>query len=283
MAKPLNERIASARSTDRVTIETLRDVIAETKAEIERQETAHAAADADSTDIALSEADRDEAAANAARASRMVKAYAAAIEDLEEKLRRKLESESYKAAEAEKAAAIAERDELAARFREVVPAAVEQLTALFAAVQQNAERLRAAGAGALDAEVVARGLPNGFRGLGGEPESFTKMKIPRFEGTGRVWPVAKHFNPDLGRDAILASRQRMREEASRWNRYVVSPPAGVEEPVTIRTKAGPTQVFRRQLIAVMCVEGVEDARKRGCRVEPVAANASIGMPMAGNF
>ena len=67
MAKSFQERIASARSTDRVTIETLDKLLVDIGEERERLPLAHARASAESIDFALSESDRDEAAANAER------------------------------------------------------------------------------------------------------------------------------------------------------------------------------------------------------------------------
>lgn len=188
MAKSLQERIASARSTDRVTIETLEKLISDAAAESERLSDAHKRASADSIDFALTEEDRDEAARNAEKYGRTVKAIATALDDLQEKLVDKRESDARKSAQAEQAAAIAERDALAAEFKEFVPRVVEQIIGLFSRVESNAKRMDAAGVREADAEAVARDLPR-FLGVGGEALRFTKMKIPQFDGRERAWPI----------------------------------------------------------------------------------------------
>lgn len=189
MAKPLNERVTSALASDRVTLTDLRTVIADAREELERQRASREAAKADTADLALSDDDRDEAAKNLARADGMIVAYTAAIAELEEKLQAKLNSEKRQAEEAEQAAAVAERDALAERFKAVVPEAVATLTALFDEVQANTKRLKKAGCrNAADAELSARGLKSGGY-VGYSPAlRFTEMKIPQWDRSGHVWP-----------------------------------------------------------------------------------------------
>lgn len=190
MAKSLQERLASARETDRTTIETLAKLIEDVHAERERLAAAHERASADSIDFALAEADREEAAANAGRYARSLAALAGAVEELEAKLDAKRNSDAQRAKQAEKAAALAERNELASRFAERVPTITAELIELFKAVEANEHRMRAAGIYEANAEFKARGIPgNGLVGGLSPALPFTKLKIPDFYGAGRAWPV----------------------------------------------------------------------------------------------
>ena len=282
MAKPLQERIASALSTDRVTITTLEELIPEAEAERDRLGRSHVQAAAESVDFALSEEDRDEAAGKSERHSRNATALTKAIDQLTEKLAAKRESESYRAAQDEKAAVLADRDDLAKQFRELVPVLVDQLAGLFAAVQLNADRMRDLRINQADAEAVARGHP-GFIGRADEPERFLTMKLPNFAGNGRCWPPEQRLNVDLGRDEYVAARKRMQEEQARWKRYIVTPPEDNREPITFQTRRGVTSVRSSPAIEIMCPEQAAAVRALGCKAEIAGANVSIGLPMVGNF
>lgn len=275
MAKSLQERIASARSTDRVTIETLTALIADVTAERERLAAAHIRASTESVDFILAQADRDDAAANAERYSRDVTALATVIEELDAKLAAKRESESHKAAEAERAAAIAERDVLADLFREVVPDCVSKLTALFAAVDENVERLKACRVNEPDAECVARGIKQ-VLGYADEPYLFRKLKIPRWNGPGRAWPQTEGFDPDYGRAQRIAAFEAMHAEEARWATYLVKPPANLRNSIPVRHRYGAIDVLRTPVRASMTEELAKLARDTGCSVEPLNGLARPG-------
>ncbi len=231
MAKPLHERIASARSTDRVTITNLEQLIDEARGEQGRLVEAHAQASAESVDFALSEADRDTAAENAARHSRNAAALASAIEDLEEKLTRKRESDTRKAAEVERAAALAERDEIAAQLRDFAPPAMERLCELLAAVAANAERMRRSGLHERDAEAEARDVPGNWS-IGPSPvDRFARMRIPNWSGHGRCWP--REFSPAMVDYAGLraagnkAEKEAKAREDARFGTYRITNRSGI--------------------------------------------------------
>ena len=227
MAKSLQERLASARDSDRTTIETLAKLIEDAGAEKDRLAAAHERASAESIDFALAEQDRDDAAANAARYARGIAGLSAAIIELNEKLEAKRNSDSQRAAKAEQAAALTERNEIAARFADRVPTVTGELVEILMAVKANAERLRMAGLHEANAEYHARGIAgNGMIGV--TPAlPFLQMKIPRFEGTDRIWPVehnfgAQIFQSEANRQAQLKRAQeedvRQREAAAEYAR-----------------------------------------------------------------
>lgn len=208
MAKPLNQRIASARSTDRVTLTDLRNLIAEVREERDRLLASQAQAEADSVDILLSEADQDEAAAVAARSGRLAAGYEAALVELEVKLAVKLEADSQRVLDAERAAALAERDEIAERWREVYPRAAQELVELFEVTVANDARMAAARIYEPSAEAVARGLSGTFSSGSSYFDRLTKMKIMPLIGNQRIWPV--EFDPSASFRAIgrsLAPRE----------------------------------------------------------------------------
>lgn len=210
MGKTLDERITSARSTDRITITDLQALIPEVRDEIERQRGVQAAAESDSTDLALSQTDQDSAAATAERAGRLAKSYAQALGELETKLRDKVESEKRKAAEAKRAAAIAKRDEIAGRFKTVVPEAIAKLTTILADVLENAAEMKKLGLRELDAEFVARGLKGHY--IGYTPVSrLTEMKIPSLDGKSRTWP------PERPNIDFAAAKKQGRRNVQEWN------------------------------------------------------------------
>ena len=184
MSKSLAERITSARNSKTVRIRDLEKLIPEAELERDRLSQASVAASSESVDFALSDDDRDEAAAKAERYGRTAKGLDIAIAELRGKLGDLRNSEAQKADEAERRAALIERNEIAGLLRDELPQIVERLVGLLAKTKHNAERMRAAGVHERDAECEARNImPNDPSAL-----RFTAMKIPSFDGLGRAWP-----------------------------------------------------------------------------------------------
>ena len=215
MAKPLNERISNALTNARVRTHDLENLITEIESEQERAAQARAAASIESVDFALSEEDRDEAAARAEKHARTADMLANALDKINERLIERRESENSQAAEAERKAALAERDKIAAEFGEFVPGALERLVDLLRLVEANAERMKRAGLHEPTAEAKARGV-DAFLGYAGQAESYAKMKIPSYDKPGRMWPVdvtaalASAYNADISR--IQAEQRRAARE-----------------------------------------------------------------------
>src|SRR5690606_13351918 len=104
---------AGGRTTD------LEALIAEAESALAQLQEASAQAAAESVDFNLSEADREEAAAKAERDRRNATTIAAARDALNERLSERRSQEKTKAIEAERAAALAERDALAQQWSAV--------------------------------------------------------------------------------------------------------------------------------------------------------------------
>lgn len=281
MAKPLNERIASARATDRVTITDLEALIAEATIERDRFAGIVSQATADSIRFEVSENERDEAAQKAERAKRNSLAMSAAADELAAKLTAKRASEEQRARASEKAAAIAERDALAERIRTEWPAAEALMVELLWAIKESDARLLALRLPEASAEAVARGFPGNFMRNGVQVRRLQDARLPSFvEPCDYAWPKPQRINPDLGRAQYLADKERMRAENARWQRYLVTPPAGNREPIPLDMRNGPGVALDLPVIGNMTEEGVADAREAGCDVQPVSANVSIGLPSA---
>lgn len=206
MAQPFDKRLATGLQTNAANVETLQALISETEAEREKQSAILERADAESIDPLLNESDRDAAAALAQRSGRMVRAYSDALKTLREKLEIKLESDARQAADAERAAALKERDELAKVFVEVVLDPIEKMIDVFELVRENTRRLEAAGVkGEADAEAKARNVPAHYYNGHAPIDRFVMMKIPGRHSGERQWPVDR---------AAIATRQRLYLQAS---------------------------------------------------------------------
>lgn len=218
MTAPFEKRTANAIANPRFRLSDFPGLIAEGAELCDVQRGIHEQANADAIDFRLSEEDRDDASKLADTTRRRLATIAAAVDALETEYAKRQSGEKVSKVEAERKAALAERDEIAARFRAIVPQAVEALTSIFADVVANQRRLTEAGVKAIDAEGAARGL-SGYYDLG-PIDRFTAMKIPKFEGKGRSWPVARQvlaFDPckaaKIAQDHLSAHETR--EKAAR--------------------------------------------------------------------
>lgn len=279
MAKTLNERLTSARSTDRVNIANLEALIAETIEERDRQAGAAEHHAAEAVNLALSDDDREEADRLAQHCRRTAKTYTTAIDELQAKLEAKRNSDHRRAQEEAKAALIASRDELAVRLADRVPAILAELTGLLAEIEEMDER---GGTTLESAEAIARGVPANFY-VGPSPVTrLLNMKIPNFGGSGLAWPIDRQSERfarmyEAERQQRLAHKAHMAAEAARWSRYMVQAPRG-GEAFNIATKRGPQMMYRNAVEAVMTVEGVKEAEAKGCTVTPLKDNEVVGLP-----
>lgn len=243
MAKSLAERITSARSSNTARITDLEKLIPEAELERDRLSQAAVAASSESVDFALSDEDRDEAAAKAERYTRTAKSLDIAIAELREKLDGLRSSEAQKADEAERRAAIAERDEIAALMAAEFPKMVDRMVELLADAKRNAERMRVLGVHEADAETKARGIrpdaPGALR--------FGTLKIPHFDKPGRAWPAEalsyQTIAPDYAAMKALAemAEQRAAEhENAQHGIYRVTNRTGL--PIFFASRSNPKAV-----------------------------------------
>jgi hypothetical protein len=235
----------------------------------------------DSVNFGLTEAERDAAAEKADRARRNAAALANAVAALQAKLAERQQSENAKAAEAERAAIIAERDALVERLRSEWPAMERAMIAMLTALKASNERLHAARLPEPTAEMVARGC--GAPGVGvAPPRSLTETRLPSFaEVRDFAWPMPEQrfdWSESIRRDRIASTQARDAENA-RWAKYFVTPPADRREAVTIEAREG-TGRLRRQAVLTLTAELVEKARAAGCTVEPAKPGETIGTPAA---
>jgi hypothetical protein len=249
MARNLQERLATAKSS-RARISDNETLIVDLKAEQQRLGVAREQAAAESVDFALSEEDRDEAAAKAGRLDRTIKALDREIAEVAALTEERRNDDARKAAEAEKRAALTERNEIAARFAERIPALTAEMIEIFKAVKANADRMRAAGVYEANAEFHARGIPgNGLIGGISPAMVYAEMKVPEFRGAGRAWPI-DYDRALIDRGAELTHRARLdaferadreREDKAKaaeeyrrtHGRYEITVESSVEEPEAI--------------------------------------------------
>lgn len=279
MAKPLSERIASARSTDRITIKDLENLISDAELERDRLGSVVQQETAESIRFELTEEDRDEAATRADRAKRSHAAISAAIEELAAKLEAKRDSDNQRAQEAKRAAIRADRDALAERLRNEWPEIEAKIVELLSAVKSNDTQLAAVFGGLTESssEAVARGLPGNFYNGVSHARRLTELKLPCFSGSDLAWPQPEAPKPDLSREHYLQQRKTMLEERARWKRYVVRPGSNVR--ASVQTQYGPREVFSQPIVAMMSEKMVVEARKAGCAVEPITEATAIGGPV----
>lgn len=287
MAKPLNERIESARSTDRVTITDLEALIAEAIVERDRQIGASEHHAAEAVNLALSDDDREEADRLAQHCKRTAKAYTSAIDELQDKLEAKRNSDHRKAAEEAKAALIASRDELAARLADRIPALFAELTGLLAEI----EEMDARGGTTLEsAEAIARGIPANFYSGASPVTRLVNMKVPNWGAHGLAWPVDKAaagfaWRNEQSRAQWAVYEKAKANEQGRWARYMVQGPTDGSRTM-IETNRGYTPIgngHASAVEAVMTAEAVKDAETNGCTVTPLKESESVGLPVAAAF
>lgn len=214
MAQNLQQRLIAAKSP-RARIADNESLLVDLNAEIERLAKARDIAAGESIDFALSDDDRDEAAAKAARLDRTIKALEIEIGEVAAHTERRKGEDTRKAAEAEKRAALTERDEIAARFADRVPAMVGEFVALLAEVKANAERMKRAGVHEADAEFMARGLPAHGHLQATPVARFAEMKIPEWAGLGRTWPRDDAYEAQRAASAAWAETERNKIIAGR--------------------------------------------------------------------
>lgn len=186
MAKTLSERLASVNG--RISTTDLEQLIVDVKAERDAQAAQHISHRANAINFKLAESDRDDAAQSAERAERNADALAAELEDLEAKLLDRRQSDKSAALEAQRKAALGDRDALAERIKAEWPILSEGMMTLFEAIEANDEQLRAAGLHEANAEAAARGIPGNWYRNSIPIKQFTKMQIPDWEGSRLAWP-----------------------------------------------------------------------------------------------
>lgn len=240
MAKDVFEKLASVLKNGRTPTLVYRETLAEAETELARQSEAERKMRSDSTDPTLNPSDRDDAHDGADRAARMARTLADGISRLQNIIEERETSDATKASEAEREAAVAERDELAAHWN-AVPTIITQLTDLFARTNANAARMKSAGVFEADAECTARGVT--ILGVGGGPDRFTRMKIPAWAGRGRAWPpeqqlARSQINYGAERDAALERETRAAKHAeASFGHYRVANNTGA--PIIFESRTSP--------------------------------------------
>lgn len=280
MAKSLAERLAAAKSNDRIRIADLETLIEEATAERDRLVAASERHDEDSINYALSDDDREEASRLASHYQRTARGLSNEIDALAERLEEARDTDRQRARETERLAAIGERDALAARLKSEWPALEYAIIELLQAISANDARLHSSAPGEDSAEAVARGLPGNFFRHGVNLRRLKEIKLPSFaEANHLAWPKPGNFNWDIANNT--AARQAMQAERdaenARWSRYMVQAPTDGRQTI-IESRAGMIPMRLNVVEAVMTADGVKDAEASGCTVTPLKPNETVGQP-----
>lgn len=177
----------------------------------------------------------------------------AAIADVETRLQARRERDGRASVEAERKAAVVERDVLADRIRAEWPLIIEHIASLFEAIEANDARLAACGSKEISAEAVARECAGNFYAGNGPIKRFTKMQIPELTGCNLAWPttaprfVLPTINADVSKEtpkAFLLSSQHPN--------VVVHDVETVDGIVTIGHSPTPHRLDRDMVEAAKC-------------------------------
>lgn len=263
MAKTLSERLASASASNRITITDLEQLIADAIAERDAQAGQHVKASADAVNYRLAEADRDEAAGLAERACRNAAALDGAIVELETKLRARRESDNRVSIEAERTAAVNERNAIAERIRKEWPLIAGAIVALFESIEASDARLAACGSKEPSAEAVARGCAANFYDGGMPIKRLTKMQVPEIGSHNLAWPTsAPRYSAPPTDFTATPSAPKSFKLSSGHPSVIVYDVATLDGPVSIDHRVTQHRLDQDMLIA---------ATAKRVRIEPTAS------------
>lgn len=280
MAKSLAERLAAAKSNDRIRIADLETLIEEATAERDRLVAAAERHDEDSINYALSDDDREEASRLASHYQRTARGLSNEIDGLAVRLEEARDTDRQRARETERLAAIGERDALAARLKSEWPALEYAIIELLQAINANDARLQSSAPGEESAEAVARGLPGNFWRNGVVLRRLKEVKLPSFaEPNHLAWPKPDRFNWELANNGAARRAMQAEREAEnrRWARYMVQAPQDGTRTI-VESRTGMIPMHLNVVEAVMTAEGVKDAQASGCTVTPLKPNETVGQP-----
>lgn len=286
MPQPLDARIASAMG-DGARLATVNELVAEVAAAIADAQAEHDKLDVLSKDAAVAEEAAEQAADDAAKLARRIVRLGAKKEQLTRRAGELENSERRKRAEAEYAQALAARDQLVTDLKEHWPRIAGEIVTLLDRLEASdaecdrSNRVLYGREWLLSAEAVARACPGNFPGI----IRLKDMKVPALSANTLAWPkpVIRFDHGEAHRQQRIQYERERADEAARWSRFFVEPPKGNQDVIPLKVRGGTTTVRRDQVVLVLSVEGVAEARAKGCTVTPAKDNESIGSPAAVAF
>jgi hypothetical protein len=287
MAQPLDARIAAALG-EGARLATVNELIGEVESTIREAQAEHDRLDALSKSATAAEPEAEAAADEAIRLSRRIVRLGAKREQLDARREQLENSERRKRAEAERAAAMATRDQLAADLAERWPVLMGEVVSLLDRIAASDAELQRIGCRVESAEAIARQCSGNFYNGASPLTRLGKFKYPSLTGSGLeelAWP--RHVNAFAAQEAsmrahLLQREREKREAAERWKRYVVTPPEKGER-MQVECRGGLKGLYRAPEILVMTAAQVEAAEAKGCKVELAKPNETIGLPTAAAF
>ena len=263
MAQTLEQRLSSASQSNRINLTDLEQLIGDTVAERDAQAAQHVSASAEAVNFRLAESDRDEAAKRAERASRNAAALDGAIVELETKLRVRRESDNRASIEAERTAAVNERNAVAERIRKEWPVMAGQIVSLFESIEASDARLAACGSKEPSAEAVARGCAANFYDHGYPIKRLTKIQLPELDSVNLAWPTtAPRYAAQPAIVTAAPSAPKSFKLSSGHPGVIVYDVATIDGPVSIDHRVTQHRLDQDMLIA---------ATAKRVRIEPTAS------------
>lgn len=294
MAKPLDDRITAAMSAG-ARASTVADLITEVAELIESTQRDRDEFDRKSKSTLTSEADADAAADEVIRLERRVARLNAKKTELENRHAALMASERRRTRLAEYAEIKARRDQLVADLQARWPAVTAEIVSLLSRIEANDAEIEAFQKGGApsgcewlaSAEAVARDCPGNWYRPGGSPIlRFTKIKLPSLADPGiPAWPderakiAARVAFVEEQRRVVIADKERREAEAARWKRFMITPPRDGGRP-RLAFRGGEADLVRKGE-AWMSEEQAEAARAKGCTVELLKPNETVGLPQGG--
>ncbi len=273
MAQHIQDRIRAALHPD-AKLADMRQVLADTRTALDQAVAGKEEAEARRCDPMLT-AEEAEAEQLRYETHRLdVMRFTKAIEQLEGRIAAIEAAQAERARQAEVAAIVARRDELAKELAETVPGLIDALVDYIKRIEANDKELERAGR-LPSAEAVARGCPASFYVGGGSPVMRLRdMRIPVFgpeDVNATAWPDQRA----AARAAIAAERQqRERREAERKRveaqqmgrrRYAVKRPPSDNGagPLLLNHAAGSSWVDTREVECILFPDQVTAAQDAG--------------------
>jgi hypothetical protein len=281
--KPLEERFESMLKP-RATATDIKGVIGEIDAEIGSLNVAADAAHERSIAPAASDEDAYRAREDEQGFRFAIERWTARNEALAQRFLERTESEASQAQKREYAAAAAEAAQLAIDLAARVPALFEELADLFRRLEASDRRVEAANRSKPgDAPRITPAEPSarGFSEIGVWPnletaERLTAVVLPRFSGSGRIWPSGvgpgpAGASPVISGGAYLARLAAEREAGKR--RFMVKRTDKRHGTTLLQHADGMFNLGSQEYPCWLYADQVEACRSAGMLVEPIAAEA----------
>lgn len=177
------------------------------------------------------------------------------------------ESDKRASIEAERTAAVNERNAVAERIRKEWPVMADQIVSLFESIEASDARLAACGSQEPSAEAVARGCAANFYDHGMPIKRLTKIQLPELDSVNLAWPTtapryAARYTTQPAIVTAAPSAPKSFKLSSGHPGVIVDDVATIDGPVSIDHRVSQHRLDQDMLIA---------ATAKRVRIEPTAS------------